>query len=398
MNDPNETADRAVAGASTRMGLVLLAASVLPIMAIVSLIPILPMLQREFADTGGADYLVPVALTVPALCVAMFSPIAGWLSDRLGRKRLLVVSLGLYAICGILPWFLEDLASIIASRMALGVMEASIMTVSTALIGDYFEGEEREKWIALQVAVGGVAATFLIASGGILGDAVGSRGPFLLYLLAIPVAALAAVILIEPAHVSRPMQTGITPFPYRAILPLLLITVGVGIVFYTVNVKLGPILELAGDISSSAIGLVGALCNVAMGAGTFVFHALKRHTGPGLLVLGLALASTGYTGMGLSANLPSIVSFSLLACFGAGILLPNMLSWTMAATPPDMRGRGTGLWTGAFFLAQFFAPLVATVVANAASGLGAALVIYGIAIAGGAIAAAIALHKAGPTA
>ena len=185
-------------GAGARQGIVLLAASIMPIMAIVSLVPVLPMLMGEFADVAGSEFLVPMALTIPALCVALFSPVAGWLADRVGRKILLVAALLLYAVFGILPWFIADLFQMIAARIALGLVEAVIMTVATVLIGDYFIGERREKWIALQVAVGSIAAIVLIAISGALGDAFGSRGPFLLYLLALPIAVAAAVSVPVP--------------------------------------------------------------------------------------------------------------------------------------------------------------------------------------------------------
>ena len=149
--------------AGTAHGIILLLSAVMPIMAITSLIPILPLLLREFAHIPGSNALVPMALTIPALCVAVFSPFAGWLSDRVGRKSLLVSALVAYSVFGFMPWFLTDLTAIIASRILLGVVEAVIMTVATALIGDYFEGEKRQRWIAIQVAVSSVAATLLIA-------------------------------------------------------------------------------------------------------------------------------------------------------------------------------------------------------------------------------------------
>jgi MFS family permease len=124
--------------ATTRHGVILLMAAVMPIMAIISLVPVLPLLLQEFESTPGSQFLVPIALTVPALCVALFSPLAGWLSDRVGRKKLLVTALLLYAAAGILPLMLSQLTHIIASRVILGVAEAAIMTVATALIGDYF--------------------------------------------------------------------------------------------------------------------------------------------------------------------------------------------------------------------------------------------------------------------
>lgn len=89
--------------ATTRHGLILMLAAVMPTMAIIALVPVLPLLLREFADVPGAAVLVPMALTVPALCVALFSPLAGWLSDRLGRKRLLIGALVGYAGFGRSP-------------------------------------------------------------------------------------------------------------------------------------------------------------------------------------------------------------------------------------------------------------------------------------------------------
>ena len=373
--------------ADTRQGIIILAASVMPIMAIISLVPVLPMLMREFASVEGSEFLVPMALTIPALCVALFSPVAGWMSDRLGRKTLLVVALLLYAAFGIIPWFLDDLFQIIGARVALGIVEAIIMTVATALIGDYFVGERREKWIALQVAVGSIAAIALIAIGGGLGEVFGSRGPFLLYLVSIPIALAAAAILFEPEVKANDAGLAKTGFPYGAILPLVVTTLGVGIVFYTVIVQLGPILELSGAVSPGVIGLIGAGTNLGVALGTFVFDRLKDKAGPMLLALGLAVAAIGYIGIGLSSVLPMIGAFAILACIGSGILLPNMLTWTMRRLPAEMRGRGTGMWTGAFFLGQFLAPIVAASAMQATGGLANALTVYAGLIAIGAIAA-----------
>lgn len=58
----------------------------------------------------------------------------------------------------------------------------------------------------------------------------------------------------------------------------------------------------------------------------------------------------------------------LAGCFinqlASGLLLPTMLVWAMSLLNFDMRGRGTGLWTGAFSIGQFLNPIFVTVVAN----------------------------------
>jgi len=58
------------------------------------------------------------------------SPFAGWLSDRVGRRRLLIVAMIAYAFVGIRAIVLDDLWAIIASRVGVGICEAVVMTVS----------------------------------------------------------------------------------------------------------------------------------------------------------------------------------------------------------------------------------------------------------------------------
>lgn len=379
------TGQSGIQNAATRHGVIILLAAMMPIMAITSLIPVLPLLFKEFASVSGSAFLVPMALTIPALCVALFSPLAGWLSDKLGRKHLLVGALVLYAGFGIIPWFLDDLFQIIGARIALGVTEAVIMTVATVLIGDYFEGARREKWIALQVGFGSIAAIILIAVGGGLGELLGSRGPFLLYLLAIPIALAAAAILFEPVVKSTILDGTKASFPFKAVLPLILTTIGVGIVFYSIIVQLGPVLGLSGEVSPATIGMIGAVTNIAVAVGSVLFNKFKQNVGPRLLIVGLVLAAIGYAGISMSSSLVLLAAFAVLACIGSGMMLPNMLTWTMHSLPSEMRGRGMGMWTGAFFLGQFAAPIVTASMVPITGGFAETFLAYAVVIALAAI-------------
>jgi MFS family permease len=90
-------------------GVSLLLPITLSTMAIVLLAPILPQLLAEFSAIPGYEFWVPMILTVPALCVALLSPVAGILGDRFGRRRLLLWSFVVYAVVGVLPVFLSSL-------------------------------------------------------------------------------------------------------------------------------------------------------------------------------------------------------------------------------------------------------------------------------------------------
>ena len=379
--------------ASTRHGVILILCAVMPIMAIVSLVPVLPLLLKEFATTPGGAFLVPIALTIPALCVALFSPVAGWVSDRLGRKKLLVGALLIYAVAGSFPLFLTDLKQIIASRFVLGVVEAAIMTVATALIGDYYTGKQREKWIGLQIASGSFAAIILIAAGGFLGEAFGSRGPFLLYVLAIPIALAVAIFLYEPVRLDDSAKVKTVAFPIKEVLPLILITGGIGLLFYSIVVQLGPILQLSGSVSPAMIGIAGAAVNLGVVLGSLLFRWSIHLTGPTLLGVGLIIAAIGFAGAGSSDSFILIAMFAVIACIGSGLILPNMLAWIMRHLPDEMRGRGIGFWTGAFFLGQFAAPLIATALSANMGGLANVLLMYGALAAAGAIVTWMSYRK-----
>lgn len=380
--------------ASTKHGVILLLAAVMPPMAIISLVPVLPLLMREFSGVEGFQFLVPIAMTIPALCVALFSPVAGWISDRAGRKNLLVIALLIYAAIGIVPFFLTDLKQIIGARIGLGLAEAVIMTIATALIGDYFMGKDRERWVARQIATVSLSAIVLIAVGGILGDTLGSRGPFLMYLLAIPVALLAALVLFEPTR-TAPQAAGARPkLPLGRILPLLLTTLFIGIIFYTVIVKLGEVLQLSADVSPGQIGAIGAAANIGVAVGSFLFGRFKGASGPMLVLIGLTLAAIGYLGSGLSSSLMMTSISVVIACLGFGILLPTMLTWMLQVLPENVRGRGTGLWTGVFFFGQFAAPLIAAALLSKLGGLHNVLLLIAGLCGVGVLMAAVKLRGA----
>ena len=63
--------------------------------------------------------------------------------------------------------------------------------------------------------------------------------------------------------------------------------------------------------------------------------------------------------------------------FGNGLLLPSLLTWALSSLGFEQRGRGTGVWTSAFFIGQFVCPLVVLALTGAIGGLGSALAVLG---------------------
>ncbi len=154
---------------------VLLLSSCLSVLGAVLLAPVLPRIQDAFAGTPGVEALTPVVLTAPALVIGLTAMIAGRIVDELGRKRLLVGALVVYAFVGTAPLWLPSLQLIVASRVLLGLTEAAIMTCCTTPLADYFHGAQRERYFALQVVCTTVAATIFFGVGGALARRTGGR-------------------------------------------------------------------------------------------------------------------------------------------------------------------------------------------------------------------------------
>jgi MFS family permease len=121
--------------------LTLLAASSLTVMSGATVSPSLPGLQESFSQVESVEILVRLVLTMPALFIAIFAPLAGSLVDRVGRKQVLLFSVILYGIAGGSGLVLDSLYAILAGRALLGVAVAGVMTSATALIADYYSGQ-----------------------------------------------------------------------------------------------------------------------------------------------------------------------------------------------------------------------------------------------------------------
>ncbi|MDZ7740455.1 MAG: MFS transporter [Bacteroidota bacterium] len=141
----------------------LLLASTMTIMAGATIAPSLPQMEKVFSESEHAAFFSRLILTIPALFIAFLSPLAGYIIDEYGRRKTLLYSLALYALAGTSGLYLTNIYAILAGRALLGVAVAGTMTTTITLIGDYFEGMERRRFMGYQgsfMGMGGVVFIF----------------------------------------------------------------------------------------------------------------------------------------------------------------------------------------------------------------------------------------------
>ena len=131
--------------------------------------PILPALLREVGHVDDISLLLGVMLALYSACQFLFSPVLGVLSDRFGRRPVLLVSLAGAAIDYVIMAFAPHLWLLVLGRAIAGVTSAN-MAVATAYITDITTEEERAQRFGLFHAMFGVGFIIGPVLGGILGD------------------------------------------------------------------------------------------------------------------------------------------------------------------------------------------------------------------------------------
>lgn len=379
--------------ADWRQGWILVISGFLPVMAIIALAPTLPTLLGHFRDIPNAGLMVPLLITAPSACIALFAPGAGVIADRFGRRKLLLWSMAFYGAGGLVPFFIDNFWAVVAGRFVIGFGEAGVLTVVNTLLADYFEEKARHRWLMIQGVVGSVLGTVTIASSGFLA-AQGWQYPFLVYAVAIPILLASLAFLFEPeprrkqAHAA---QAATSPFPYAVALMVCGVTVLLSTIYYVQVINFSVLLKDLGVSDPKSIGLSMALPSIGVPLGAVLFKMTTRY-GAGtqifLVFLGYAI---GLAGIGLAPDYKVALAFAFVQQLANGLIVPSLIAWAQSKFSFEHRGRGMGWWASSFFVAQFLSPAVVNVMRGAVGNLQGAFLAFGL-IAAACAAGACLLH------
>lgn len=341
-----------------KMKLTLLLVSSLTVMSVITISPALPQMAIAFANVTHAEFLVKLVLTIPALFIAIFSPITGWLIDRYGRLRILWFSLVLYAISGVSGYFLQNLYHILISRITLGIAVGMSMTIVITLIADYFEGNERQKFVGLQVAFMSLGGILFVGLGGVLAD-LGWRFPFLIYLISLLVLPLSILFLHEPIVGAKGIFTRINTKAPRILWMLFINTMIMWIIFFLIPVQIPFYLKAIGIEKNSLIGAAIATSTLFSAISAISYSKLKnKFSFLSIFSIGYLLMGIGFTTLSFSNSYLLVVLAMMLSGLGMGMMIPNTNMWVMKITPPEIRGKVIGKLTTFWFLGQFLSPII----------------------------------------
>ncbi|MDE1462018.1 MFS transporter [Spartinivicinus poritis] len=346
----------------------LLLTSTMTVMSGATIAPALPDMQTHFQHLENADFLVKLILTIPAIFIAIFAPLVGWLLDHWKKKPVIILSVILYGVAGTSSYiFTDSLYAILVGRALLGIAVAGIMTSCTTLASDYFAATQLNKFMGLQAAFGGYGGVLFLLLGGVLAD-VNWTTPFLIYLTAFCILPAIIIYLYEPSTTgnssppnvsNQPSQDNTMPTANRFIILCFFLAVAEVLVLYMVPTHFPFYLAAIEPVSNTQTGIAIATMLLTMSTVSIGYQKAKHYFSfTQLHGLGLLLLGGGFL---LLSNMNSYTEAYyglIISGIGLGLVRPNLMVWLMSSIPPHSKGKIIGGISSCFFIGQFLSPLL----------------------------------------
>jgi DHA1 family tetracycline resistance protein-like MFS transporter len=334
--------------------------------------PVLPKLLEELTGGGVAEAAVigGYLVFVYALMQFLFSPILGNLSDRFGRRPILLASLlGLtfdYLMMSIAPfvWYL------FVGRVIAGISGAAVGT-ATAYMADITPPEKRTHRFGLIGAAFGLGFIIGPVIGGELGE-FGTRVPFFAA-AGLAFANFLFGVFVLPESLAKDRRR---PFdirranPFGAIVALkqypLVLWLLVVLFMLTLAAQAFPsvfnyfTIEVFSFTSSQigralgAFGIGFAVCQAFL-----VGPLVKRVGETPVIVFGMLSAAVAFTGVAFNTNVVLLYVFIIIGAL-AGLAVPSINGVLSRQVPDNAQGELQGAVNAANSLATIIGPLAAT--------------------------------------
>ncbi|WP_374020252.1 MFS transporter [Paenibacillus thiaminolyticus] len=333
------------------------------------LVPILPEVKRHLHLTQLQTSLI---ITLFSVSAGLIIPIAGYLSDRFGRKAIIIPSLIVYGAAGIVTglgalW--ESYGILIGFRAVQGLGAAGTASIAMALVGDLYKDAQESQALGLIEASNGTGKVI----SPILGSALALwtwTAPFFAFPVFCALSLVAVIFLIkEPERKQKPQplktyirnigqifkQQGrwLIPAFFAGALSLFILF---GILFYLSDVLEEKPYHLKGIVK----GLVLAIPLLGMVTTAYITGSIIKKNGVlmrwlmniGLLLMAVSLGCTIF----FYKNVYGFISLITVSSIGTGLLLPCLNTMITGTVEKAQRGMITSLYSSLRFLGVAFGP------------------------------------------
>jgi ACDE family multidrug resistance protein len=344
------------------------------------LIPVLPILERKVGITSFQSSMI---ITSYSLAAVFLIPVAGYLSDRFGRKMVILPSLILALIGGLIAGFAswkvdEPYTWIIIGRILQGIGAAGAMPIILPLVGDLYKDDDEKTSSCLGIIE--TSNTF----GKVLSPILGSVFAAFLWFLpffSISIFSLVSIVLIfffvkvpkekdEPLKMKEFLSNTKNTFKEEGqwLFTIFLNGIFVMLVLFSILFFLSENLEKLHDIKGIKKGFVLAiplllLCIASFISGRNIKGNLATMKKIMIVCIIILSISTGFVGI-TSDKLILLLVVTSFVGISIGILLPVLDAIITENTKKEERGTISSFYSSARFIGVAAGPPIMSLVMN----------------------------------
>ncbi|MHA1966175.1 MAG: MFS transporter [Candidatus Hodarchaeales archaeon] len=330
---------------------------------------VLPFLAYFATDLGASPMIVGLIFTTFSLCQFISSPIIGKLSDKFGRRPLLLISQMSTVIGFLILAFANTLELIFLSRIVDGLL-GSNLTITRAYLGDITEGKDQRKIFGYGGAVFGIGFFIGPAIGGFLATINYSIPSLLAALISALTVLLIVFFLKETVVKEKDVSFELEDFvPVREIVHvfnsdvfrIIFITY---LCFVLAHTLLTSNLSLFADYQLQVGPEIVGLYLMFVGFLRIVFQIIifprliNAFNSVSLLIIGLSSFLVAFIGILFVES--ALIMFLILGTFsiGSGIIRPTLTSEISRKSTIKTRGKYMGVADSLQSLSQIITPLI----------------------------------------
>ncbi|MBQ3106050.1 MAG: MFS transporter, partial [Eggerthellaceae bacterium] len=279
--------------------------------------PGLPALTEEL---GASQTLASFTMTVFFICMAIGMLLLGPLSDRHGRKPVLLCCVGAATCLSLACVFAQNIESLIAFRALQGLGAGGMIAVSTALIKDCFEGRRMATALAVTQAISLIAPIVAPLMGVAILQSFGWRGTFAALAVLMGLSLTGSLLLQETLPREKRLEGSVLQ-PFRNLGTFARQPIFIGFLTASalvaspymgyINVSSYIYIDLFG-VSENAFGLYFAAASLVAGGGALLYMRFPQTPVAKSLIFTIAI--TFVCGIGFLA-MGSLGPVAFLLCF-----------------------------------------------------------------------------------
>ncbi len=334
------------------------------------ILPLSPFLAREFAATA-LD--IGLLMSIYSLMQFLFSPVWGRISDRFGRRPILLMSLFGAGLSYLAFAFATSLWMLFVARAFAGIFSATISTAQ-AYIADVTESEDRSKGMGLIGAALGLGFIFgpLIGAGlGHLGEQLGQTPPFGNQFAAIGAAALCLLNGTVAIFVLKESNRQLSTAPRESrwqllrkywqrpqLLPLIAVFFLSSFAMALMEVMLFPYVQdhLGWSFATASLGFAYVGLVLVFTQGFLIRRLVKKVEERRLLLVGVTAMSLSFFLIPVGAGVALLAVAMTILALGNGVSRPTNLGLISVFTSSEEQGEVMGVSQSLSALGRILGP------------------------------------------